>query len=516
MFKASNRGPVVSVVVALLMLATAAPAGAQAEERYITEGRGDGFAVTIPQAPELVGARSTATVNNAPHAEASGVGLFILDATKSQAAVDGSGTQRDPASGQNCATPELPAPLNVADAACSFSLAEITGGLPHGHAEASGLTLQLTGGDLATLLADFLIGQVEEAGLQAALDTAENQVLEPVLAALTTACNELLATLGLEATATDLIQAVENNNPLPIDLAALGVDNPCLELVELVANPPAIGSPTEILTTLRQTIHTALADTTLLRLLLAGTTADSAAAAAAVTGTGQAIGLDIALPSLNLIGNVVAALTGLVNDFLTAVDQQVASVDLQQLGLPAVGDLVNTVLAGIPISDVLADTDPLLRITGAKSDATATFDRDTGEVTAQGNQAPLIIDPADSLAALLGIPDPITLPQGDTVTIAEGTPLESTLAVGSVTVRDDTRDGLPGKVVEAAGVKIDLIKGLADGGVSVAAAHALAAAYGQAGERALPAPVQLPVTGGGLSLAAIAALGLALFLRRRR
>lgn len=522
---------------ALLALMIAVPGTAVAQTgEYRASGQADGFALELPDAVEIAGARSQANISSDLLAHARGVGFLTAEGSISEVTIEQAGVSlRDPETGENCAGPEIPAPLDLVDVACSVAQAETLESLPSARSTGSGLELELTGADVVALV-DFLLGHIDEAGLGTAIDEIETAVLEPVRLALAEACLAGLSELDpLFAGANELITAIEEESGdlVGVDLQATEA---CALLVQYVTDPPVLvdadgdgqAGPDDVLIQLRDTLAATLEGVSILDILLGGSDSQGVSSAATAVGSSSAIGVDVALPSLNLLGNLLDTLTSIVDGFLTEVAgdlEPIADVNFEEIGLPVPADLVDTLLAAVPqeLQDVLGDDQPLLRITGGKSDATATFDRATAEVTTEGQVAPLVLDLADSLAILLGISDqdPITVPEGDEFTLAEGTPLETTARLASCSTVDATEDGLDGKRISCDGLELVLLKGLVgddpeteapDGGIRIAAATAQAAAFGAAG--AAPAAPPLPTTGGGAAMLAIALMGLAVTLRR--
>lgn len=535
-----TRRPITAAVtaVALLALMVAMPGMAVAQsDDYRASGEASGFAVELPEAAEIVGGRSQAEISSDPLAYARGAGFLSAEGSISEVRVEQSGvSRREPESGQNCATPQIPEPLDVVDVACSFAEAETLGGLPSSLSDAGGLELALTGADVEALV-DFLLGHIDESGLTEAIREAEAQLLDPVRTALAEACLDAMGGTvgdGIDE-AGQLIAAIEDETGISAEIDG---EAACDLLLEYTLDPPLLGGDGEgssadaLLALLRDTLAAALQDVSLLDILLGGSTSEGVASAATAVGSATSIGVDIGLPSLNLLGNLVEVLTSLTSEF---VDQVVADVaDVVETSvleeLPSAAELVDTLLEAVPqeLQDVLDDDQALLRITGGRSQASATFDRSADEVSTDGQVAPLVVDLADSLAALLGISDqdPITVPEGDEFTVAEGTPLESTGKLAACTSEDAVEEDLDGQRINCDGLELVLVKGLVgddpdtdepDGGIRVAAASAEAAAFGAIEEAPAPAPArdELPVTGGGVALLAMVLLGAGLGLRRR-
>lgn len=164
----------------------------------------------------------------------------------------------------------------------------------------------------------------------------------------------------------------------------------------------------------------------------------------------------------------------------------------------------------LPVGGLLDN--PVASIIVSSAKATAVYDRAAG--TAVGSFDPALVTVRLS-TPLTGNTD-ISVAPGQTVTILEGTPLESRIIVadGSVTKNPD------GSVAAVAdGVKLELLKGV-NGGITLELAHAEAGAAGSPGTVAAPGDVlevaELARTGGmpWIPLAGIGAVGLAVLTRR--
>ncbi|MBW3659420.1 MAG: hypothetical protein KY457_12330 [Actinobacteria bacterium] len=520
-----------SITLAVLALATFAAPATAAPGEFRAGATGDGFALTLPMSPvgDILGGSTTAAVEDTPLATATGNGFALVAESQTEATADAAGESvTDP---RRCGTDGLPEELRgILAAACSASEASVISGLPAAESSASGLELDLDGGDVALLL-DTVLAQIDEGGLGDALAEAENQVLSPVLLGLADACLEGSVVLQpLYENGAALLAEVERNleDAFPIDLTTLDPTNACVVLLDLVANPPVIGSPAEVITFLREQLAAALSDATILGATLGASDSTTTTTAATVTALATATGLEIELPALDVAGTLADALAALADELLTEVAERIVDVEVDPV-LPGLADVVDTLLAGIPaeVTELLGDTEPLLTVVGGRSRATVALDRATGETTPEGSQAPLQLQLSAAfevfLETLLGgsdVPNPITVPEGDRVVIAEGTPLESSFAVGAVTVEDVEIDGLAGQRVTASGVDINLLAGF-EGGIGFAVAGAVAQAAGDGapatpvGAPEPPPAPNLPTTGGGLALLGLLTLGGAVALRRR-
>lgn len=199
-----------------------------------------------------------------------------------------------------------------------------------------------------------------------------------------------------------------------------------------------------------------------------------------------------------------------------------SSVVTAASSLTSVGTAEGATIKILPTSDLLGST-PLATITVGSSKATATYDRGTGTAVPAFDAALVTVN----VAALPGLTPAIsqTIAPGQTVTILEGTLLQST-----ITVANGRTETLPNGGVKAIadGVSVELLQGLNastpasyDGGVALRLAHSEASVAGA------PATVDdtrtqvlgvdvLPRTGGTpwVPMAAVGVLALALFGRR--
>ncbi|MDX1620056.1 MAG: hypothetical protein R3320_03640, partial [Nitriliruptorales bacterium] len=377
-----------------------------------------------------------------------------------------------------------------------------------------------------------------------AIATVEGQVVDPVALALAQACLEITGPLEpvlgpVIDTAGELITAIEKQGG-----DVLGFEpeegTACDLLLRYVLDPPPLvedqngdgtSDANDVLAVIQQELAAAL-DGSILDVLLAGSDSSTTETDAAITAVAEAIGMDVALPSLNLLGNLTDALLGIVTDYLTLVEGEVGEViNFDALELPLPSELVQTLQDAIPaeLQNLLGSEQPLLTVTGGQANPTATYDRDAEEASTSGTVAPLIIDLNDDLAALLGLSDqdPITIPEGGSQTLAADTPLESTFTLAACTSENDldNADGIPGARIHCAGLELVLLKGVIgdnadteafDGGLRLAGAAATAEVYGQA--LAAPAedePSDMPATGGGFAILGLVAIGGAIALRRR-
>lgn len=161
------------------------------------------------------------------------------------------------------------------------------------------------------------------------------------------------------------------------------------------------------------------------------------------------------------------------------------------------------------LGDLGVQTEPVATITVSSSAAKAVYERGSGVATPSFDAALVTVRVAPPLTDLLGggVTE-LKVAPGETVTILEGTPLESTIVVADGVVTR-AADGTVKAVAD--GVKLDLLKGLGQttglgtGGVVLELAHSEASIKGAVptqvlGEQIRAVPTELPRTGGGADL----------------
>ena len=160
-------------------------------------------------------------------------------------------------------------------------------------------------------------------------------------------------------------------------------------------------------------------------------------------------------------------------------------------------------------------TDPIATITVGSAKASAVYDRAAGTATPT-------VDPAIVRVEFnqgLGLPSQ-SVPVGQSLTILQGTPLETTITVAAGTTAKNT-DGSVSAIAD--GVSIQALKGV-NGGIVLQLAHAEAGVGGTAATVTPPAPPaaapasELPRTGGTpwVPIAGAGLLGLAFVARSLR
>jgi hypothetical protein len=229
------------------------------------------------------------------------------------------------------------------------------------------------------------------------------------------------------------------------------------------------------------------------------------------------------------VDNVVELVTGLAETEALAVElgpstSSISSKDgVITVDSASAGALIG--LVGIPEASVdgtaiSATSDPLKNglviIEVGTSRASASLNEDDASAAGAASAALVTVKVRD-----ITKPKPtyveVSVAPGETVTVLEGTPAESTIVAADSTVSEDGNEA----AAAADAVRLHLLKGV-NGGVSLALARSTAAVQGN---RVLPAPPikkapeVLPLTGGTdatiPALALILAAGAALLLRRR-
>lgn len=161
----------------------------------------------------------------------------------------------------------------------------------------------------------------------------------------------------------------------------------------------------------------------------------------------------------------------------------------------------------LPVGGLLDN--PVASIIVSSAKATAVYNRASGAATASFDPAIVTVRLSTPLTGNVDIPVKV----GETVTILQGTPLESTITLADGSVKKNP-DGSVSSVAD--GVKLELLKGV-NGGVILELAHAEAGAAGNPAVLSAIAEVpELPRTGGTpwIPVAGIGAVGLAVLARR--
>lgn len=204
----------------------------------------------------------------------------------------------------------------------------------------------------------------------------------------------------------------------------------------------------------------------------------------------------------------------------SAVGSKKGVITVDSASAGALIGLVGIPEAGVDGTAISATSDPLKNglviIEVGTSRATASLDEATARAAGAASAAIVTVKVRD-----ITKPEPtyvtIQVAPGETVTVLEGTPAESTIVAADSTVEENGSEA----AAAADAVRLHLLKGV-NGGVSLALARSTAAVKGTAVKPAAPikkAPETLPLTGGtdlifpafGLILAA----GVVMVLRRK-
>lgn len=179
------------------------------------------------------------------------------------------------------------------------------------------------------------------------------------------------------------------------------------------------------------------------------------------------------------------------------------------IGMPTVGTDGSVLGVGDPL------TDGLIIIEVGSATAKASVNKTTAASDSAASAAIVTVKVRD-----ITKPEPtyieLSVAPGETVTILEGTPAESTIIAADSST--EKGDGTAAAAADA--VRLHLLKGV-NGGVAVGLARATAAANVDVAKAPLPQPKKptLPVTGGttmtGLAIALLVAAGGLVALRRR-
>jgi hypothetical protein len=219
----------------------------------------------------------------------------------------------------------------------------------------------------------------------------------------------------------------------------------------------------------------------------------------------------------------------LVNELLEAIlEGDVAAIEMGNAAatvaeteggqVTATGSIEGAVIGLFDRGELLGG--PIVTITLGAATASVTRDRSTGESVPSFTPAPVTIEIAGDIPLPEGFPNPIELPPGQSQCIPLPPPLESCITAGGGTT-EATDDEVTAK---AASMRIDLLTGLPEGGITVALSNAEAgiaatvpatptsSSTSQVTAAPPTAPPTLPRTGGPgpwLPAAGWALLGLA-------
>lgn len=489
---------------AAISLGFAAPAQAAAGSYEVTTSA-TGISLQVLGNDALTIAATQAFVDATPTARTSGVAATLggtaVPGTTSSIDIT-SGTQTD---GANCAQPALPtelAALLTIEGICSTSTGAATG-LPTARTEAGAGSLALDPAAIAQALADLVLIPISE-NLAPVFETVENVVDGDVQEQLEAACATAAVPLAE-------VQQILEDAPLvggvltPVT-GALPDNNACSVLVQFVANAPQLSDVDATLQALVADLIAALSDLGVIEVSL-NATSQVTAAGTLLSGASDFGTVDLALPSLDVAGDVLATvLEGPVGQLLTDIDALIAELGANAPTVPSLAEVVQQVLDTLDIP-LLTDPSPLLELNVIGSSASVDVDTDTGAISPAAKAGAIDLTISASLADLLGVPQTTSVGPGDEAIVLAGTPLETRLAVGNATTDETSARGEL--------VTVELFRAT-QGGIVLNVGETLAT--GSAGftpAAAAPSPAPLPVTGGGMVLSGIATMA-ATLLRRRR
>ena len=170
--------------------------------------------------------------------------------------------------------------------------------------------------------------------------------------------------------------------------------------------------------------------------------------------------------------------------------------------------------------------DPLLQAVVSGGSASADLKLADNTSSSGGDQPYVQVTVAPGVVELLGgsaDDATLTLTAGQSQTIAEGTPAESSVSVGALTKDDDATyedSDLTGSRATASATEVNLLTGI-EGGITLTLSKSEAGVFGKMAPPAVQdetdaAPEPLPHTGGGAAALAALALGGAFVMRRRK
>lgn len=355
---------------------------------------------------------------------------------------------------------------------------------------------------------------------------------EPVQAAVDqfiAECNEILAEIDDETQITATADELFDMSPEELD----AVKDPVEEAVEEADEDgycTAVFTLTvddlDPITGIDLTpITDALADVDLITLAIDGASSDIAGTDADMSAAAEQVFVTLSGPALTdvldeairqVVADIVAGIADRIGDLVGEDLLDEETEEFQQ----ALDDSLAAALDAIPLFGI---TDPLLTAVVSGGTANATLDNDAASTTAGGDEPFVTVSLAGGIMELFG-QDPesgtFELSGGESQTIAEDTPLESTISVGTLTTEDGVTfedTDLVGSTATASVTDVALLQGEDfQGGITIVLAESLAGVYSADEPVAASDPTpDLPNTGGGAALAAVLALGAAVALRRR-
>ncbi|HUQ39728.1 MAG TPA: hypothetical protein VM030_06200 [Acidimicrobiales bacterium] len=211
-------------------------------------------------------------------------------------------------------------------------------------------------------------------------------------------------------------------------------------------------------------------------------------------------------PATNTVTDLLTAL-GNTQTLAVKVGHSRSDVSTVANTVTAVGQAEAAQIDVLPIGGLAKQ--PVASIIVGSAKATAVYDRVAGAAKASFDPAIVTL----RLNTVLTGAQEIKVAPGETITILQGTPLESTITVADGKTTKNA-DGSVSAVAD--GVKLELLKGV-NGGVILELAHAEAGAAGNLGKAEPPAVAfELPRTGGTpwMPIVGITALGVAVLVRR--
>lgn len=424
---------------------------------------------------------------------------------------------RDPEEGDGCAIPVSVDGLAL-DAICAVAAAD-AGGPGEFSAAATtdllqvGVNGSLVGTLLSDPLGDTLNDLTDELADGAAADAIEQ---------FEEACNENLQGVSEGAmVVNDLVgmlpeQADTVTQPVQDILDDVDEDGACSAIIDLTIED-VVAPVIDV-----QPIVEALDGQNLLTLSVDGAVSDVQGGDSDATASAEQAFARITGPSLDFLDDtIVGLLEGIEGGLVDSIEEITGQELPEDLDI---SDEVQGILDMVPLFGI---DEPLLEATVSGGAATASLARDDASSTPGGEQPFVTISIAGGVLELFG-QDPemgtMTFEAGQSQTIAEGTPLESTISVGALTTDEDAtfgEDELPGSTATASATTVNLFNtDEAMGGIELVLAESSAGAFGtQAASPdspGTPDDPDLPQTGGGAALFAVLALGGGLLLLRRR